>query len=452
MTIWPVAMLPVLLLLMLSGYPAAFALGATAVLFTLLASDLLPLMGLGLPWQPVFHAAEMQVVPQRLYGSIMENYTLVAVPFFIFMGVMLERSGLAEDLLRTMGQVFGRLPGGLAISVVLVGVLLGASTGVVGASVVTMAVLALPVMLHQGYDPRLAAGTIAASGTLGQLIPPSLVLIILGDQMGVNVGQLFVGAIIPGLLLALLYMAWIGLLAWRRPARAPAMDETRSRTAGRPSWLVLMAGLVPPLLLMLLVLGSILAGVASPTEAGALGAIGATLLALANRRLSLQTLQQAGASTVRLSSIVFMVLIGATAFAAVFGALDGQALVTGALTGLPGGQWTFILLVTLVVFLLGFFLDFIEISFIVVPLIVPAALALGVDPLWLGILIALNLQASFLTPPLGFSLFYLRGAAGDLLTTLDIYRGVMPFIGLQLLLIALVMLFPGLVLWLPEQV
>lgn len=452
MTLWPLAMLPVLLLLMLSGYPAAFALGATAVLFTLLASDLLPAIGLGLPWQPVFHAVEMHVVPQRLYGSILENYTLVAVPFFVFMGVMLERSGLAEDLLQTMGRLFGRLRGGLAISVVLVGVLLGASTGVVGASVVTMAVLSLPVMLRQGYGPRLAAGTIAASGTLGQIIPPSLVLIVLGDQMGVNVGQLFVGAIVPGLLLAALYIAWVGLLAWRRPTLAPATDESRSPSASRPLWLALVVSLVPPLLLMLLVLGSILAGIASPTEAGALGALGATLLAFANRRLTLRTLREAGASTVRLSSIVFMVLIGATAFAAVFGALDGQALVTGALTGLPGGQWTFILLVTLIVFLLGFFLDFIEISFIVVPLIVPAALALGVDPLWLGILIALNLQASFLTPPLGFSLFYLRGAAGDLLTTMDIYLGVMPFIALQLLLIVLVMLFPALVLWLPGRI
>ncbi|MCK8515592.1 TRAP transporter large permease subunit [Methylonatrum kenyense] len=452
MTLWPVAMLPVLLLLMLSGYPAAFALGATAVLFTLLASDLLPGIGLGLPWQPVFHAAEMHAVPQRLYGSIMENYTLVAVPFFVFMGVMLERSGLAEALLRTMGRLFGRLRGGLAISVVLVGVLLGASTGVVGASVVTMAVLALPVMLRQGYDPRLAGGTIAASGTMGQLIPPSLVLIILGDQMGVNVGQLFVGAIVPGLLLAALYACWIALLAWRRPALAPATDHAEGSPSGGSFYLALVVSLAPPLLLMILVLGSILAGIASPTEAGALGAIGATLLALANGRLTLETLRQVGASTVRLSSIVFMVLIGATAFAAVFGALDGQALVTESLSGLPGGQWTFILLVTLIVFLLGFFLDFIEISFIVVPLIVPAALALGVDPLWLGILIALNLQASFLTPPLGFSLFYLRGAAGDLLTTLDIYRGVMPFIGLQLLLIVLVMVFPGLVLWLPERV
>ncbi len=449
MNLWPLAMLPVLLLLMLSGYPAAFALGATAVLFAVLASDLLPEIGILLPWEPVFRAAEMHVLPQRLYGSVMENYTLVAVPFFVFMGVMLERSGLAEDLLRTMGELFGHLRGGLALSVVLVGVLLGASTGVVGASVVTMAVLALPVMLQGGYCPRLCAGTIAASGTLGQIIPPSLVLIILGDQMGVNVGQLFIAALVPGLLLAVLYMVWIAWIAWRYPQRAPSMTLPDARPSLRV-WTVLRT-LIPPLLLMLMVLGSILAGIASPTEAGAVGALGATLLALTNGRLTVDTLRQAGASTVRLSSIVFMVLVGAIAFATVFAALGGQALVTGTLSDLPGGAWTFVLLLMVTVFLLGFFFDFIEISFIVVPLVIPAALALGVDPLWLAILIALNLQASFLTPPLGFSLFYLRSAAGDRLSTLDIWRGVLPFIVLQVLLIALVMLFPELVLWLPQK-
>lgn len=442
-------MFAALLLLMLTGYPVAFTLGATAVLFALLGSDLLPGLGLALPWEPVFRAAELHVFPQRIYGSIMENYTLVAVPFFVFMGVMLEKSGLAEDLLQTMGRLFGRLRGGLAISVVGVGALLAASTGVVGASVVTMAVLALPVMLKHGYDRGLAAGTIAASGTLGQIIPPSLVLIILGDQMGVNVGSLFLGALLPGLLLAVLYVAWVVLVALLRPASAPALPGIQDDFRVERLWRAVLRSLLPPLALMAVVLGSIFFGLATPTEAGALGAAGATLLALANRRLTVANLRAVSETTVRLTSMVFIILVGATAFATVFGALEGPGLVETLFAAVPGGEMGFLALVMVVLFVLGFFLDFIEISFIVVPLITPVAIGMGLDPVWFGVLIAMNLQASFLTPPLGFALFYLRGAAPPELRTADIYRGIVPFILIQLLMLVLIVFWPPLVLWLP---
>jgi tripartite ATP-independent transporter DctM subunit len=381
----------------------------------------------------------------------MENYTLVAVPFFIFMGAMLERAGLAEELLRTMGRLFGRLRGGLAISVVAVGTLLAAATGVIGASVVAMAVLALPVMLKYGYSAPLAAGTVTASGTLGQIIPPSIVLIILGDQMGVNVGDLFLGALIPGLLLSGLYVLWITVVAWLRPSAAPALPlddpEFNIERLGRAVTL----GLLPPLALVAAVLGTIFFGIATPTEAGAMGAFGAILLALLRRRLNLSTLRESADTSVRMTAMVFTILVGATAFATVFSALGGTWLIEDLLTGLPGGAVGFLVFVMLAVFLLGFFLDFIEITFIVVPLITPVAISMGFDPLWLGILIAMNLQASFLTPPFGFALFYLRGAAPDTVQTVDIYRGVIPFIGIQLFALLIVALFPGLVTWLPAM-
>jgi len=441
-------MFALLLVLLLTGYPVAFALGGTAIAYLLLFSDLLPDLGLALPWDPAFRFARLNVIPQRIYGSIMDNYTLVAVPFFIFMGAMLERSGLAEDLLQTMGRLFGRLRGGLAISVVVVGMLLAAATGVVGASVVTMAVLALPVMLKHGYDRRLAAGTVATSGTLGQLIPPSIVLIILGDQMGVNVGDLFLGALGPGLLLGGLYIAWIAFIAWRRPASAPPVLDDPALPA-EPLLPAVARSLVPPLVLVGAVLGTIFFGVATPTEAGAMGAFGATLLAVLHGRLNLAALRTVSDSTVRLTSMVFIILVGATAFATVFSAMGGTWLVEDFLLDLPGGVAGFIVFVMLTVFLLGFFLDFIEITFIVVPLITPIAVSLGLDPLWFGVLIAMNLQASFLTPPFGFSLFYLRGAAPAEIATGEIYRGVVPFIALQLLGLAIVIAFPGLVTWLP---
>ncbi|MCH8505804.1 MAG: TRAP transporter large permease subunit, partial [Ectothiorhodospiraceae bacterium] len=389
------------MLFMLTGYPVAFALGATAVLFTLIGSDMLPNIGISLPWDPMFRTTRLNVLPQRIFGSIMDNYTLVAVPFFVFMGVMLEKSGLAEDLLKTMGRLFGQMRGGLAISVVAVGALLAASTGVVGASVVTMAVLALPVMMKYGYDKGLASGVIASSGTLGQIIPPSIVLIILGDQMGVNVGDLFLGAFVPGLVLALLYIAYVAVVAFLRPSAAPALPKHSEDFAVQNLALAVLRSLLPPLILVGVVLGTIFMGIASPTEAGAMGAFGASLLALLNGRLTLKNVRDVTETTVRLTSMVFIILVGATAFAMVFNALDGPWIVEDFLLALPGEQWGFLFFVMLTIFILGFFLDFIEITFIVVPLIAPIAITLGFDPVWFGVLIAMNLQASFLTPPFG---------------------------------------------------
>ncbi len=436
--------------LLLIGYPVAFSLGGTAVLFTLIGSDMLPNMGVPLPWEPAFRMARLNILPGRIFGNIMDNYQLVAVPFFVFMGVMLEKSKLAEDLLETMGVLFGRLRGGLAISVVAVGTLLAASTGVVGASVVTMGVLALPIMLKYHYDKGLASGVVAASGTLGQIVPPSIVLIILGDQMGVSVGDLFLGAFIPGLMLSGLFVLWIGYVALRHPERAPALPLSERTMSGATLALRVLGTLVPPLLLILIVLGTIFAGIATPTEAGAMGAIGASLLALANRRLNWPNLRAVMDQTVKLTCMVFVILLGATAFTMVFSALGGPRLVEDLLIDLPGGAIGFLFFTMLVIFVLGFFIDFIEISFIVVPVITPIAIKLGIDPLWFAVLIAVNLQASFLTPPFGFALFYLKGVAPPEIQTTDIYRGVVPFIGLQVFSLVLLWLFPELVLWLPS--
>ncbi len=442
-------MFVVLMLFMLTGYPVAFALGATAVVFTLIGSDMLPNLGVSLPWDPLFRTTRLNVLPQRIFGSIMDNYTLVAVPFFVFMGVMLEKSGLAEDLLKTMGRLFGQMRGGLAISVVAVGALLAASTGVVGASVVTMAVLALPVMMKYGYDKGLASGVIASSGTLGQIIPPSIVLIILGDQMGVNVGDLFLGAFVPGLVLASLYILYVVVVSYLRPSMAPALPKHSDDFVVQNLALAVLRSLLPPLVLVGVVLGTIFMGIASPTEAGAMGAFGASVLALLNGRLTLKNVRDVSETTVRLTSMVFIILVGATAFAMVFNALDGPWIVEDFLLALPGEQWGFLFFVMLTIFILGFFLDFIEITFIVVPLIAPIAITLGFDPVWFGVLIAMNLQASFLTPPFGFSLFYLRGAAPASIRTTDIYRGIVPFILIQLVMLVIIVAFPSLVLWLP---
>jgi tripartite ATP-independent transporter DctM subunit len=434
--------------LLLVGFPVAFTLGGTAVLFTLIGSDLLGF----LPWEPVFRFARLNILPQRIYGTIMENYTLVAVPFFVFMGVMLEKSGLAEELLETMGILFGRLRGGLAISVVVVGALLAASTGVVGASVVTMGVLALPVMLKYRYDPALASGVVASSGTLGQIIPPSIVLVILGDQIGVSVGQLFLGALVPGLVLAGLFVVWVAFVALVRPASAPALPaEARRMSSGALAMRVLL-NLIPPLFLILVVLGTIFAGIATPTEAGAMGAIGAMLLAAINRKLTLANLNDTMDQTVKLTSMVFIILVGATAFSMVFTALHGDRVVEDFLLNLPGGQWGFLFFTMLVLFLLGFFIDFIEITFIVVPFIAPIALRyFGPEMMpWFGVIVAMNLQSSFLTPPFGFALFYLKGVAPPSIKTTAIYRGIIPFIALQLLALVLIIAFPTLVTWLPS--
>lgn len=440
-------------ILLLVGYPVAFSLGGTAVLFTLIGSDLLPqIFGIDLPWDPVFRYVRLNILPQRMFGTIMDNYTLVAVPFFVFMGVMLEKSGLAEQLLETMGMLFGRLRGGLAISVVLVGALLAASTGVVGASVVTMGVLALPVMLKYNYSKSLASGVVASSGTLGQIIPPSIVLVILGDQIGVSVGDLFLGALIPGFMLAGMFMIWVIIVAWLRPNEAPALPLEARDISGMQLAIRVVLNLLPPLFLILVVLGTIFVGIATPTEAGAMGAVGAMLLALINRRLNLKALTDTMDQTVKLTSMVFIILTGATAFSMVFTALHGDRFVQEFLFNLPGGATGFLFFTMLVIFLLGFFIDFIEITFIVVPLLAPIARDFfGIDLMvWFGVLIAMNLQASFLTPPFGFALFYLKGVAPPSIKTHHIYRGIIPFIIIQLIAVLVIALFPELVTWLPN--
>jgi tripartite ATP-independent transporter DctM subunit len=434
--------------LLLIGFPVAFSLGGTAILFTFLGSDLIP----WLPWEPLFRVTRLNIYPQRIFGNIMDNYVLVAVPFFVFMGVMLEKSGLAEELLETMGSLFGSLRGGLGISVVVVGALMAASTGVVGASVVTMGVLALPVMLKYKYDKSFATGVIASSGTLGQIIPPSIVLVILGDQIGVSVGPLFLGAFIPGFMLAGLFVIWVVIVSIIKPTHAPAMPpESRSLT-GRVLFVRILRSLVPPLFLILLVLGTIFFGFATPTEAGAMGSLGALLLAAINRRLTYRNLVNTMDQTVRLTAMVFTILVGATAFSMVFTAMRGDALVNQFLLNLPGGAWGFMFFTMLVIFILGFFIAFIEITFIVIPFVAPIALRFfGPEMMvWFGVVVAMNLQASFLTPPFGFALFYLKGVAPPSIKTAHIYKGIVPFICIQLVALILIILFPGLVNWLPE--
>ncbi len=419
--------------LIFAGYPVAFSLGGTALVFAFLGVQL-----------GYFDWALLFALPERIFG-VMSNYVLLAVPFFIFMGTVLEKSRLAEDLLTTIGKLFGPLRGGLALAVVFVGALLAAATGVVGASVVAMGLISLPVMLRYGYSTALATGVINAAGTLGQIIPPSVVLVVLADQLGVSVGDLFVGGIVPGLLLAGLYALFVVVVAVVKPRAAPALPR---EVRDIPGWRLLRQVLVvmmPPLVLILLVLGSIFAGVATPTEAGALGSVGAILLAAAHRRLSLGVLRQASDETTRLTVMVVFLLIGSTAFSLVFRGLGGDLLIEDLLTNLPGGKVGLLVVANLSIFLLGFFLDFFEIAFIILPLLVPAAQALGIDLVWFGVMVGMNLQTSFLTPPFGFALFYLRGVAPPQVSTAQIYRGVVPFIAIQLLGLLLIILFPGLV-------
>ena len=390
----------------------------------------------------------MEYAIRSMLGGL-DSFTLLAVPLFVFMGVVLEKSGIAEELLETMGRLFGRIRGGLAISVVMVGALLAATTGVVGASVVTMSVIALPVMLKKGYAPSLASGTIAASGTLGQIIPPSIILILLGDVIGVPVGELFMGAAVPGILLIVAYMVYIAIIAWRKPEMAPAIKANQDETEHLA--LSVLKSLLPPLALVIAVLGSIFFGVASPTESAAVGALGAMILAAIHRRLSFANLRDALEKTTRLTSMVFIILIGATAFGLVFVGMGGDRLILELFSNLPGGKWSFIILSMLLVFVLGFFLDFIEICFIVVPIIAPVAIHLGLNPLWYALLIALNLQTSFLTPPFGFSLFYLKASAPPELKLQSIYRGIIPFVAIQLLVLAAMIAFPDVGLWLPTH-
>jgi len=443
-------------LVLMAGYPVAFSLAGTALVFAFVGE----LAG-------EFDTAFLGALPNRLFG-IMTNTTLLAVPLFVFMGVMLERSRVAENLLDTMAALFGRLRGGLGFSVTLVGMLLAASTGIVGATVVTMGLLSLPTMLRHGYDPRLAAGTICASGTLGQIIPPSIVLVLLGDvlsssyqqaqlDMGifspdtVSVGDLFSGAILPGLLLVVLYLLYLALVAVFRPQAMPRATIPAPTDSARENSLLqrVLRGLLPPLLLIVAVLGSIMGGFATPTEAASVGAVGAILLAISQRQCTYSILREVVLSTTRVTSMVFLILIGASVFSLVFRGYGGDVIVADLLTGLPGGKAGAMIAVMLLMFLLGFVLDFIEITFVVVPIVGPVLLAMGIDPVWLGIMIALNLQTSFLTPPFGFALFYLRGVAPPEVSTQQIYQGVIPFIGLQLVMLVLLAAWPPLATWLP---
>jgi tripartite ATP-independent transporter DctM subunit len=438
-------------LLLMLGYPVAFTLAGTALFFA----------GIGIV-TGTFEARLLLAFPDRLFG-IMTNYTLVAVPLFVFMGVMLEKSRVAESLLNDMAKACGRLPGGLGLAVVLVGALLAASTGIVGATVVTMGLMSLPTMLKRGYDPALATGTLCATGTLGQIIPPSIALVLLGDILSsayqqaqinlgianpatVSVGDLFVGALLPGLVLVALYAAYVIARAVTNPASAPRVVDSETV---KP--IKLLLSLLPPIVLIVAVLGSIIAGMATPTEAAGVGAIGATVLALMKGQLSFAKLNEVSIATLRISAMVFTILLGASLFSLVFRGFGGDTAVEALFHQLPGGVFTAVLLVMVVIFLLGFILDFIEITFVVVPIVGPILLAMGVDPIWLGIMIAINLQTSFLTPPFGFALFYLRGVTPPGVVTSEIYRGVVPFIVIQLLLLLALALWPQLATWLPTQ-
>ncbi len=439
-----------IILVLMAGYPVAFTLAGVALIFAGIGT------ALGV-FDPVLSA-----LPNRIFG-IMNNQTLLAVPLFVFMGSMLERAKIAEDLLETMSDLFGKRPGGLAISVIIVGMLLAASTGIVGATVVTMGLLSLPTMLKRGYDPAVSTGVICASGTLGQIIPPSIVLVLLGDQLSsayqqaqlkmgifspetVSVGDLFMGAVIPGCLLVSMYLLYILWLTRFKPTSVPMATDIKSSSV-----VAVMKALLPPLILIVAVLGSIIFGFATPTEAASVGAVGALLLAIARSEFSLKRLLEVMDTTLRVTCMVFMILIGATLFSLVFRGFGGDEAVHQLLSNLPGGVITAMIVVMLVLFVLGFILDFIEITFVVVPIVGPILLMMGLDPVWLGIMIAINLQTSFLTPPFGFALFYLRGVAPDSVKTMQIYRGVIPFIIIQVLVLLMLAIWPQIVTWLPDK-
>ena len=447
----PLFMFAAVFAALILGYPAAATLAGVALAFALGGA----LFG-------VFDLGDLGFLPGRLFG-IVTNQTLLAVPLFVFMGVMLEKTRIAERLLTCLTGLMSGARGGLACAVILVGMLMSASTGIVGATVVTLGLIALPTMLKAGYDSRVATGTIAATGTLGQIIPPSIVLVLLGDVLSnaysqaqleqgifapqtVSVGDLFAGALIPGLLLVVFYLAFILITAWLRPER---LETNVEQMGERPSAKELALGLAPPLVLIVAVLGAILGGYSTPTEAAGVGAFGAVLLALAYGRLNLSTLRETSRETLKTTAMVFFILIGASIFSLVFRAYGGDELVRAVFDDMPGGAIGALIIVMLVLFLLGFILDFIEITFVVVPIVGPVLLAMGFDPVWLGIMIAINLQTSFLTPPFGFSLFYLRGVTPASVTTPSIYRGALPFIGLQILMLGLLVLVPELATWLP---
>ena len=442
------------IVVLLAGYPVAFTLAGTAILFAVIGL----LTG-------NFEIGYLNALPSRLFG-IMTNETLIAVPLFIFMGITLERAKIAEDLLETLSSLFGSYRGGLGLAVIMVGMLLAASTGIVGATVVTMGLLSLPTMLKRGYDPAVSTGVISASGTLGQIIPPSIVLVLLGDVLSsayqqaqleqgifstqtVSVGDLFAGAVIPGVLLVGLYMLYLIVLSFAKPETMPSGEKTTAWDFVLIKKVFLV--LLPPLFLIVAVLGSIIAGVATITEAAGVGAVGAIFLALLKKEMNWAKTKEVMQGTAKLTSMVFLILIGASVFSLVFRGYEGDELVQSFLLSIPGGVAGVLIVVMLAMFLLGFVLDFIEITFVVVPIVAPAILALGVDPVWLGILIAVNLQTSFLTPPFGFALFYLRGVAPPEVATKSIYKGVLPFVCIQLLMLLLLALFPELVTWLPKQ-
>ena len=449
----PLLMFGVICLVLLAGFPVAFSLAGTALMFA----------GIGV-LTGTFESAFLGAIPNRLYGD-MTNMTLVAVPLFVFMGVLLEKSNLAQDLLSNMSEVIGGFRGSLAIAVIFVGALIAASTGIVGATVIAMGLISLPIMLSRNYDPSLSAGTICATGTLGQIIPPSIALVILGDVLSaayqqsqlnignfsartVSVGDLFMGALIPGIILVFCYALYVIIRAYLSPQMAPS--QKTEIIEGR--WKIMLTSLLPPFVLISSVLGSILLGIATPTEAAGVGALGAILLAVSKKSLNRKNLTEAVETTTEITAMVFMILLGSSIFSLVFRGFGGDDLITGIFTELPGGAFGAVLVVMVIIFLLGFILDFIQITLVVVPIVGPALLMLGVDPIWLGIMIAINLQTSFLTPPFGFALFYLRGVAPDTLATKDIYRGVIPFILIQIGLLIALAIFPELVTALPEAI
>lgn len=456
--VFPILLFAALVFVLLSGYPVAFSLAGVSLIFALLGGAL-----------GYFDLDLLGAFASRLYG-IMGNETLLAIPLFVFMGVVLERSKISEELLEVMGLLFGGVRGGVGIAICIVGALLAASTGIVGATVVTMGLISLPVMLRLNYRPEFATGIVTASGTLGQIIPPSIILIILGDQISsayqqaklaqgdysggsVTVGDLFMGALLPGLLLVFFYITYIAVRSYFKADLAPAMPLAEREQYNRRELFGRAArALLPPLLLILGVLGSIMVGAATPTEAASVGCIGGLGLAALKKQLNGDVLRDVMQSTLKINAMVFMILIGASLFSLVFRGYEGDALVEGVLADLPGGQWTAFFVVMLVMFVLGFFLDFFEITFVVVPIVGPVLLGMGMDPIWLGVMIALNLQTSFLTPPFGFALFYLRGVCPESIQTVEIYRGVVPFIAIQLLLIIVLVFFPELATWLPSVI
>lgn len=432
-TLLPITMFVALLAMLLLGYPVAFTLAGTALLFGLLGHFL-----------DLFYLTDLGFIPNRIWG-IIGNFTLVAVPLFVFMGLTLEKAGIAEDLLKTFSRIYANYRGSLILTVIIVGGFLAASTGIVGATVVTMGVLTLPSMMEQGYDKRLSCGAVAASGTLGQIIPPSIVLVLLGDIMNVDVGDLFIGAIFPGLILVGLYLAYTAARIFFNSDLAPSIDNRNEK----PTIHEILSSLLPPLFLMCVVLGSILFGFASPTEAAACGASGALLVAASKKKLTLPLLKSINEHTVRITAMVFAILIGAQFFGVVFRGLGGDDVIIDLIAQFELHPGVVLFAIMLLIFVLGFFLDFLEICFIVIPIVMPILSDLGYSPLWVGILIAINLQTSFLTPPFGFSLFYLKGVAPNSIKTTDIYQGIMPFVVIQIFVLSLVAMFPGIILWLP---